>query len=155
MPDARIYPLHPPDIDETERRVNDLVSKLPRPPETEDLSVRVDFCVEQIYAVRGDLIRMRLYAARYRDSQDERDRNLSTRLDSIDETLTAIRKHIDRRDSVSNEVQLEHDAKIKEAKATAAEAKTLADRAWAAVGKGGALSFAGGGVVALIKYLFF
>jgi hypothetical protein len=159
-------PLHvtpPPDSDaRREAHITEAVAQIPPPPRDATDRALLEHVAREIYATRIELVHMRVGNQRAEDHNQQAHVILASRMDRLDDTVAGMGRHVEQRDSVSNEAALETAAKVEsarrvasEAQTTAVDAKAVADRAWSAVGKTGALALVGGAVAKIVKDVFF
>jgi len=148
------------DRERRETHIREEVAKIP--PLPQGAEALATYGARMALDVRIELIQMRVHAGHARDVQSAETREIHGKIDWIIGALGVLGRHVKQHDSVSNEAQIETAAKLAkvETKAASAETKATAalsssDKALLLAGKGSVLAFAGGGVVALIKYLFF
>jgi len=123
-------PLHvtpPPDSDaRREAHIREAVAKIPAPPFASSDRVLLEHVANRIYAIEIDLVHIRVGNQRAEDHNQQAHVLLAGRIDDLDSTIAGLGRHVEARDSVSNEVQLEQAEKIDSARRVASEAKAAA-----------------------------
>jgi len=123
-------PLHvtpPPDSDaRREAHIREAVAKIPAPPFASSDRVLLEHVANRIYAIEIDLVHIRVGNQRAEDHNQQAHVLLAGRIDDLDSTIAGLGRHVEARDSVSNEVQLEQAEKIDSARRVATEAKAAA-----------------------------
>ena len=123
-------PLHvtpPPDSDaRREAHIREAVAKIPAPPFASSDRVLLEHVANRIYAIETDLVHIRVGNQRAEDHNQSAHVLLAGRIDDLESMISGLGRHVEQRDSVSNEVQLEQAEKIDSARRVATEAKAAA-----------------------------
>lgn len=149
MPDQKVVQLFPSDPapdssreraeaerldrERREAHIREEVAKIP--PLPSGVEALAQYGARMARDLRVDIIQMRVHADHARDVQSAETRAINDKLDWVVGYLTGLGEHVEERDSVSNEMQLEQAeqaAKIKAVESKAAEAKDKAIEAAAA-----------------------
>ena len=123
-------PLHvtpPPDSDaRREAHIREAVAKIPAPPFASSDRVLLEHVANRIYAIEIDLVHIRVGNQRAEDHNQSALVILASRMDMLGDTIAGLGRHVEQRDSVSNEAQLETAARVESARRVATEAKDAA-----------------------------
>ena len=126
-PPIPIHEVPPPDSDaRREAHIREAVAKIPAPPFASSDRVLLEHVANRIYAIEIDLVHIRVGNQRAEDHNQQAHVLLAGRIDDLDSTIAGLGRHVEARDSVSNEVQLEQAEKIDSARRVASEAKAAA-----------------------------
>ena len=123
-------PLHvtpPPDSDaRREAHIREAVGKIPAP--RSDMSDRalLEHVATEVYATRIELVHMRVGNQRAEDHNQSAHVILASRMDRLDDTIAGLGRHVEQRDSVSNEAAIETAERVESARRVATEAKDAA-----------------------------
>ena len=123
-------PLHvtpPPDSDaRREAHIREAVAKIPAPPFAGTDRDFLAHIASEIYVARVELVNMRVGQQGLEDHNQAAHATIGNRIDDLESMIAGLGRHVEQRDSVSNEAQLETAARVESARRVATEAKDAA-----------------------------